>query len=84
MVLQLSLLYCSDSMKLPVLSLCCVAVLAAASAEIDTKQEAEKALDKVTNQFVRTERADTTEAPNAGLGIFVCATKCIRIETCTN
>lgn len=58
-------------MKLPVLSLCCVAVLATASAEIDSSQEPEKALDKVSDQLVRAERADTAEAINAGLGILV-------------
>ena len=62
-----SLLYCLDSMKLPVLSLCCVAVITIASAEIDSEKEPENILYKALDQVVRAERADISGANNAGL-----------------
>ena len=62
-----SLLYCSGSMKLSVLSLCCMAVIAIASAEIDSEKEPENILYKALDQVVRAERADISGATNAGL-----------------
>ena len=58
----------TDSMKLFVLSLCCVVVLATASADLDRKEELEKVLDKLSNAL-SAEEAKTEDILGEGIAI---------------
>lgn len=56
-------------MKIPILALCCVAVLATASAEFKRKQEQKEISGKLSDQGLTAEGQETAETINAGLQI---------------
>lgn len=68
---QLSLLWYTDTMKLLVLSLCCVAVLATTTGDFDRKQELEKVLDELSNALATAEEAKTDDVTETGLSLFL-------------